>query len=102
MSRDHFHFFDLFFNLFEEERICFLAFPGLACEQALLLGQATRASRERASKGPAPRGLAARSRVLARLVLLAQIGELTLRLSRGLNRLTCVTRKIRGDSKLRD
>ena len=28
--------------------------------------------------------------------------ELLFRLSRGLNRLTCVTRQIRGDSKLRD
>ena len=45
----------------------------IACEQALLFGQATRASRERASEGP--RGFAARSRALARLVSLAQIGE---------------------------
>ena len=37
----------------------------LACEQALLFGQ----------------GFAARSRVLARLVLLAQIGELARRLA---------------------
>ena len=50
----------------------------IACEQALLFGQATRASRERASEGP--RGFAARSRVLARLVSLAQIGELARRL----------------------
>ena len=28
MSRDHFDFFDLFFNFFEEERIIFLVFPG--------------------------------------------------------------------------
>ena len=42
----------------------------LACEQALLFG---RASRERASEGP-------RSRVLERLALLAQIGELARRL----------------------
>ena len=28
MSRDHFDFFDLFFNLFELERISILAFPG--------------------------------------------------------------------------
>ena len=28
ISRDHFDFFDLFFNLFEEERITILAFPG--------------------------------------------------------------------------
>ena len=50
----------------------------IACEQALLFGQAKRASRERASEGP--RGFAARSRVLARLVSLAQIGELARRL----------------------
>ena len=52
----------------------------LACEQALLFGRAKRASRERASEGPAPRGYAARSRVLARLASLAQIGELARRL----------------------
>jgi len=78
----------------------------LACEQALLFGQAKRASRERENvfsangislrlgevqmkicKGSlqallssAPRGFAARSRVLARLVSLAQIGELARRL----------------------
>ena len=52
----------------------------LACEQALLFGQAKRASRERASEGPAPRGFAARSHVLATLVYLAQIGELARRL----------------------
>ena len=46
----------------------------IACEQALLFGQATRASRERASEGF--RGFAARSRALARLVSLAQIREL--------------------------
>ena len=47
--------------------------PGtfLACEQALLFGQAKRASQER---------FAARSRVLARLVSLAQKGELDRRL----------------------
>ena len=28
MSRAHFDFFDLFFNLFELERISILAFPG--------------------------------------------------------------------------
>ena len=28
ISRDHFDFFDLFFNFFEEERIIILAFPG--------------------------------------------------------------------------
>ena len=43
----------------------------LACEQALLFGQAKQA----------PRGFAARSRVLARLVSLAQIGELAGRLA---------------------
>ena len=67
------------------KRVC----PGHAdsswvtCEQALLFGQAKRASRERASEGllsSAPRGFAARSRVLARLVSLAQIGELARRL----------------------
>ena len=46
----------------------------IACEQALLFGQVKRVSRERASEGP--RGFAARSRALARLVSLAQIGEL--------------------------
>ena len=51
----------------------------LACEQALLFGQAKRALRERASEG-ALGGFAARSRVLARLVSLAQIGELARRL----------------------
>jgi len=48
----------------------------VACEQALLFGQAKRASRERASEGPRfplpLAGFAARSRVLARLVSLAQ------------------------------
>jgi len=49
-----------------------LANPNIACEQALLFGQAKRASRERASEGPRlRRGFAARSRVLARLVSLA-------------------------------
>ena len=54
----------------------------VACEQALLFGQAKRASRERASEGPiqAPRGFTARSHVLATLVSLAQIGELARRL----------------------
>ena len=41
----------------------------LACEQAFLFGRAS-----------APRGFAARSRVLARLASLAQIGELARRL----------------------
>ena len=49
----------------------------LACEQTLLFGQARRA-RGRLVK--APRGFAARSRVLARLVSLAQIEELARRL----------------------
>ena len=52
----------------------------LACKQALLFG---RASRERASEGllsSTPRGFVARSRVLARLASLAQIGELARRL----------------------
>ena len=44
----------------------------VACEQALLFGQAKRAS--------APRGFAARSRVLARLASLVQIGEVARRL----------------------
>ena len=39
-------------------------------------------TRERGAEGPAPRGFAARSRVLARLVSLAQIGELARRLSK--------------------
>ena len=47
----------------------------LACVKALLFG---RVSRERASEGP--RGFAARSRVLARLALLAHIKELARRL----------------------
>ena len=54
---------------FEEQS--FFSLLELACEQALLFGQAKRASRER---------FAARSRVLARLVSLAQIGELARRL----------------------
>ena len=54
----------------------------IACEQAVLFGPAKRASREPASEGPflRPRGFAAGSRVLARLVSLAQIGELARRL----------------------
>ena len=57
----------------------------LACKQAVLFG---RASRERASEGlhsSAPRGCAARSRVLARLALLAKKGELARRLLGSLN-----------------
>ena len=56
----------------------------LACEQALLFGQAKRVSRKRASEGPR-KGFAARSRVLARLASLAQIGELARRLIAHLN-----------------
>ena len=58
----------------------------IAFEQALLFGQAKQASREHESEGPrkglssAPRGFAARLRVLARFVSLAQIGELARRL----------------------
>ena len=52
----------------------------VACEQALLFGQAKRASRERASEGPPTRDFAARSRVLARIVSLAQIGEVARRI----------------------
>ena len=50
----------------------------LACEQALLFGQAKQASRERACE--APRDFSARSRFLVRLASLAQIGELARRL----------------------
>ena len=50
----------------------------IAWEQAHLFGQAKRTSREHVSSDP--RGFAARSRVLARLVSLAQIGELARRL----------------------
>ena len=56
----------------------------VACKQALLFGRAKRASRERRAsqrKGDlssAPRGFAYRSRVLARLASLAQVGELAL------------------------
>ena len=55
----------------------------IACEQALLFGQAKRTSRKCANEGPfsCPRGFAARLRVLARLASLAQIGELARRLS---------------------
>ena len=55
----------------------------LTCKQALLFGQAKWASRERAREGPrnAPCGLAASSRVLARLASLAQIGEPARKLS---------------------
>ena len=50
---------------------------GVACEQALLFGQASLAR----TLSSAPRGFAARSRVLARLASLAQIGELARRLA---------------------
>ena len=56
----------------------------LACEQALLFGRAKLASRERASEGPRKGFFAARSRVLARLASLAQIGELARRLPRNI------------------
>ena len=54
----------------------------IACEQAVLFGPAKRASREPTSEGPflRPRGFAAGSRVLARLVSHAQLGELARRL----------------------
>ena len=65
------------FDNFNKNTISFY----LGCEQALLFGQAKRASREREGLlSAAPRGFAARSRVLARLVSLAQIGELARRL----------------------
>ena len=51
----------------------------LACEQALLIW-ASEASLARTRERGAPRDFAARSRVLARLVSLAQIGELARRL----------------------
>ena len=49
----------------------------VACEQALLFGRLKRVSRERASGA---RPSLARSRVLARLASLAQIGDLARRL----------------------
>ena len=54
----------------------------LACEQALLFGRVKRVSRERASERRSRDGQrrAPRSRVLARLISLAQIGELARRL----------------------
>ena len=54
----------------------------IACMQALHLGDIVKSRRARATReetrkrGTAPRGFAARSRVLARLDLLAQIEEL--------------------------
>ena len=57
----------------------------IACEQALLFGRSKRAARERASERRSREGLylssAPRSRVLARLASLAQIGELARRLN---------------------
>ena len=50
----------------------------LACEQALLFGRVKRVSREHASERQSREG--PRSRVLARLASLAQIGELARRL----------------------
>ena len=53
----------------------------VACEQALLFGRVKGVSRKRASGEAArDRGKAPRSRVLERLISLAQIGELTPRL----------------------
>ena len=54
----------------------------LAYEQAFLFGRVKRVSRDRASAGRRGAGLrrAPRSRVLARLISLAQIGELARRL----------------------
>ena len=55
----------------------------LTCEQALLFGRVKRVSRERASERRSREGQrkgAPRSRVLARLASLAQIGELASRL----------------------
>ena len=69
------HFLFKRFLLFQQ--ISIDADHELACEQALLFGLAKQASQERS----APRGFAARSRVLARLASLAQIGELAHRLA---------------------
>ena len=51
----------------------------LACEQAPHLGDIVKSTRAR-GEATVPRGVAARSRVLARLASLAQIGELARRL----------------------
>ena len=64
----------LFFSFFLS------VFLPIACEQALLFGRANRAARERASERRSREGPAPRSRVLARLASLAQIGELARRL----------------------
>ena len=61
----------------------------VACQQALHLGDIVKSTRARGTReetrlrgvlSPDPRGFAARSRVLVRLVSLAQIGELARRL----------------------
>ena len=65
----------------------------IACEQDLLFGQAKRASRERASEG------LRRSRVLARLVSLAQIGEPARRLCMYLNLLPKMRASVVGPSQ---
>ena len=54
----------------------------VACEQALLFERVKRVSRERASERRSLGPSAPRSRVLARLASLAQIGELARRLGR--------------------
>ena len=59
--------------------VCYTAvFSVVTQRSSPTVGRVKRVSRERASEGPffCPRGFAARSRVLARLVSLAQIGEL--------------------------
>ena len=60
------------FSLMEKKGVFQLAY-----EQALLFGLGSEVS---LARPPAPRGFAARSRVLARLASLAQIGELARRL----------------------
>ena len=59
-------------------QVCFNVYD-LACEQALLFGRVKRVSRERTSERRSLSS-APRSRVLARLTSLAQIGELARRL----------------------
>ena len=84
MAKDSVLFSDIS-NLAKTLYVC-VARMIIACGQALLFGQAKQASREHASEGPRkglsppPRSLAARLRVLARFVSLAQIGELARRL----------------------
>ena len=65
-------------NICLEDDLRSRIFETLACEQALLFGRVKRVSRERVS------GRQSRSRVLARLASLAQIGELARRLSNSL------------------